>query len=340
MKLADEDSAATVAGDAPIKQKAKPLADVADKIRERLARKPVFEKREEAMKRAELVLENYQADHLRWETSGAKPEEKPLLPNFAEIAESSGMEFRETGMVGPEELQKSDLGKVQFLINMQTPGGAPRFLPQLVSNKIYRDFARSRDFDPVLVNELGNFNGYIYWISEREEDRVPTLEEAKPAIAKFWKSTQAIALAEEAAAKMAAEANEKGQRLTSLYPDDAAPTGEFVWFRPGVQAMSTYGTPFGVDNAAEEFMSRAFGLELDQAGVAANESRKTVYVIQRITEPKSIAESGEEYLKEKYFRFKRVPTEVIGGVFVYAQEADDKWNEEFVKSMGYRRVEY
>ncbi len=338
MKLAGEGDAAVTAGDAPMQ--AKPLADVADRIRESLARKPAFDKRTDSMKRAKLALENYQGDFLRWETSGAKPDEKPLLPNFKEIAQSNGMEYRETGLVGPEELQQSELGEVQFLVNMQSPGGGPRFLPQVVSNQIYRDFDRSRDFVPNTVQELGTFNGYLYWIAEREDDRVAELDESRDEIVKFWKSQEAVKLAMDEAQKMADRANSEGKRLTALYPDSAAPTGEFVWFRPGAQARATYGNPVGVDNAAEEFMSTAFGLDLDKTGVAANEVRDTVYVVQRISEPKTLAEAGSEYLTEKYFRFKRVPTDVIGGVFVYAQEADDKWNEDFVKSMGYRRVEY
>ena len=85
-------------------------------------------------------------------------------------------------------------------------------------------------------------------------------------------------------------------------------------------------------------METAFSLKEGETGVAANESRDTVYVIQRITPDASIAETGSEYLDKQFFRFKRVPTDVLGAAQHYAQELEFDWRDDFVKSMELKRM--
>ena len=85
-------------------------------------------------------------------------------------------------------------------------------------------------------------------------------------------------------------------------------------------------------------METAFSLAEGEASVAANESRDTIYVIQRTTPATPVTDVGEEYLDKQYFRFKRVPTGVMGAAQHYAQELEFDWREEFVKSMELKRM--
>jgi hypothetical protein len=338
LQLSDE-SAGPQSGEAEKKTRVKPLSEVADEIRERLARVAAFKKKEEATKRATVAMQNYEQEVLRWETSRDKDvTPKPEAPDFEAIAKDSGLAFEETGLVDPFQLRETRIGKVNFLVQVQSPQGAVRNDFQSLSNKIFLDFDRVDVLDPQSVNDLMTADSFIFWMSEKVDVRIPDFEESKDQIKEYWKHQQAVELAKKAAQTMAEKANQTGDKLTALYSDTAAPTGEFTWFRPGRSSQAVYGMPFGIEQPGEEFMETAFSLADGKAGVAANEPRDTVYVIQRITPEASLAELGKTYLNEQYFRFKRVPTDVMGAAQHYARELDLDWNQEFVKSMGLKRM--
>jgi len=181
-------------------------------------------------------------------------------------------------------------------------------------------------------------DAFIFWMSEKVDVRIPEFAESTDKITEYWKHQQAFELAKQAAQEMADKANAASQKLTALYAETAAPTGEFTWFRPGRSSTAVYGMPFGIEGAGEDFMSTAFSLENGKAAVAANEPRDTVYAVQRITPAASVAELGQEYFDKQYFRFKRVPTDVMGAAQHYARELDLDWNQEFVKSMDLKRM--
>ena len=327
-------------GDGP-QERIRPLSEVADRIRSNLAKPKVEEKRTKALLRAKTLLENYQLDFLRWENTGSKSESKPMLPDFADFAKTNSLVFAETGLVEKDQLDETDIGKVNFQVAQYSGRGRPpRYANIAVSLQIFRNFDSSSDFDPEAVVQVGVPNGFVYWTSEREQAKVPDPAQARDAIVEFWKRQKAVDLALEAGQKMADKANNEGKPLTQLYPDNASATGEFTWLSSGFGRTSVYGTVFDVEDPAEEFMKTAFGLKLNQAGVAANETRNKVYVIRRITEGKSIADTGSEYLKEQYFRFNRVPPEVEAGAGHYAIETNGEVSEAFVKSLGYQKVKY
>ena len=325
------------------KTEIKPLSEVADQIRERLAKKVAFDKKSEAQKRAMISLQTYQNQVLRWEmkreSNKADNTPKPDAPDFAAIAESNGLVFSETGLVDPFELRETEIGKVNFPIQVQSPNGPMRWDLQSISNRVFLDYDRIDLLKPQEVTDMATANAYVFWMAEKMEVRIPDFADAKPAIEKYWKYQQAIELATAAAEKMAATAkNSNGKKLTELFPETAAPTGEFTWFRPGRDSAAIFGTPFEIDQPGEEFMSTAFSLKEGETSVAANQSRDTVYVIQSLTAPTALSELGDEYLKSQYFRFKRVPTDVMGVAQHYAQELEFDWRDEFVESMDLKRM--
>ncbi|WP_075085993.1 hypothetical protein [Mariniblastus fucicola] len=340
MQLSDE-TAGPSTGEATKKTQIKPLADVADDIRRRLAIATAFSKKNEAIKRAMISMQTYQNQVLRWETSreSEKTESsKPEMPDFDAIAKDNGLVFRESGMMLNSELAETDIGRVFIDVETITPQGPVRTGIQLSANKIFLDFDRVEVLIPQVLDDNLTRNSYVYWLAEKEDVRIPEFDEAKPEIIKYWKHQQAVELARKAAEQIAAKAKSEGKKLTELYPDTAAPTGEFTWFRPGRNATATYGMPFGIDNPGEEFMSTAFSLEENGTGVAANQARSKVYAIQRTTPAASVSELGQEYLEQQFFRFKRVPTDVMGAAQYYAQELEYDWRDEFVKSMELKRM--
>ena len=321
------------------KSRIKPLTEVADQIRDRLARSSAFKSKTEAAKRASLVMQRYQNEVLRWETSRDKDKTKaPEKPDFQALADENGLAFAETGLVDPFELRETAIGKVNFLVQVRSPQGPIQNDFQAVSNKIFLDFDRVDELIPQDVNDLITGNSYIYWMSEKQDVTIAEFSDAKDKVTDYWKHQKAIELAEKAAADMAEKANSAAEKLTALYPETAAPTGEFTWFRPGRGATATFGMPFGVDQPGDAFMQTAFSLENGKTGFAANESRDTIFVIQRITDGGSLFDLGEEFLDKQYFRFKRVPTDVMGAAQHYAQELEYDWRDEFVKSMELKRM--
>ena len=284
-------------------------------------------------------MQRYQNEVLRWETSRDKDKtEAPEKPDFQAIADENGLAFAETGLVDPFELRETAIGKVNFLVQVRSPQGPIQNDFQAVSNKIFLDFDRVDELIPQDVNDLITGNSYIYWMSEKQDVTIAEFADAKDKVIDYWKHQKAIELAEKAAADMAEKANSAGEKLTALYPETAAPTGEFTWFRPGRGATATFGMPFGVDKPGDAFMQTAFSLENGKTGIAANEARDTIFVIQRITEGGSLFDLGEEFLDKQYFRFKRVPTDVMGAAQHYAQELEYDWRDEFVKSMELKRM--
>ena len=102
--------------------------------------------------------------------------------------------------------------------------------------------------------------------------------------------------------------------------------------------MATYGMPFEIKRPGEEFMQTAFSLAEGEAAVAANESRDFIYVLQRTSPATPVADLGQEYPDQQYFRFKRIPTGVMGAAQHYAQELEFDWRDEFVESMELKRM--
>ncbi len=340
LQLSDE-SAGPQSGETTKKTRIKPLSEVADKIRERLARKAAFEKKDEAKKRAMVAMQTYQNQVLRWDTQREADKAKtpkPPVPDFEAIAKENGLVFRETGLIDPFELRDTEIGKVNFPVQVQSPEGPVRMDFQSVSNRIFLDYDRVDVLIPQEVSDIMTANAYVYWMAEKVDVRIPEFDEAKPKIEKYWKYQQAIELAKKAAEDMATKARSAGKKLTELYPETAAPTGEFTWFRPGRTATAVYGMPFGIEQPGEEFMQTAFGLKEGETAVAANKTRDTIYVIQRTTPPVSMADLGSEYLDSQFFRFKRVPTDVMGAAQHYAQELEFDWRDEFVEAMKLKRM--
>ena len=318
----------------------KPLKEVADAIRERLALQTATKKKDDAQKRAMVAMQNYQNKVLQWETEREMSNSnapKPEAPDFEAMAKEYGLAFRETGVINRLGLMESEVGKVQVFRQIQTPQGIQPSLAR-VSDGIFAQYDRTELYDPQEVTDFLTRNGFIFWLAEKVDVRIPSIDEASPQIVEYWKYQQAIALATKDAEQMAAKAKSSGKKLTELYPETAAPTGEFTWFSPGGGAMAAYGRPFGIKNAGDEFMRKAFGLAEGESGVAANETRDTIYVIQRTTAKPSIVETGEEYLAKQYFRFKRLPPDVLGAAQVYAREIQFEMQDEFIEAMDIKRL--
>ena len=121
--------------------------------------------------------------------------------------------------------------------------------------------------------------------------------------------------------------------MSELYPDRALPTGQFSWFdttRGGVLSR-----PSNIEQPSEELMATAFSLVELEAGVAVDNKRETVYVIQSISGMRPVDELGADYLQNQFMKFKRVPREVNGAAVYYSRQEQSKAGIELRESLGF-----
>ena len=328
----------------------RPLADVADQIRRSMARKPANDTIKEAMRKAEAILGEYRYRYSKWEFAQDNddkdvPQPEPFdgtaVIEELKNTEPKGkyvLEFGETGLVDVEELQNEAIGGI-LVPQLVMDQGRPRQTLAPLSRVIFNKYHDASLFDPSQENDFTSGATYQYWISEKQDSYVPDIEEAKPAIVKYWKTQRAVEKAKEQANAIAGQINQEGVQLTkSSHAEKAVSTGEFSWFNT-MMGNPTISQPVGVVNAGSEFMEVVFGLELNEAGIAANESRDTVYVVQLVSEPRSIEVVGNEYLEDQFFKFKQVPQDVQSVTGYFVREIDYDWNKQFTDSMGLEFVD-
>lgn len=324
---ADADSVGPMMGDDDDKivKRPRPLKEVADQIRRQLKGQEARIAMTTALKTVESELENYYVQVLQWD-DGNSGREKPALPDFQAIADSNGMRLGETALVDNEQLNETEIGSaIEVMFINQRPQAVR------LGDKIFDGYTDLREYGAQTANDRDK--SYVYWPTELADTQTPAFEDAKDAVIAFWRQREAFNKAKKAAEDLAASANGE-KKLSEVAPEKTFQTGEFSWFVARGQRAG-FADPIGVDNAGEEFMQTAFGLEQGQAGVASNRTRDTIYVIEPQTEKKPIAEIGQTYLKDNLFKFQRIPPDVglVNGH--YFQEKQMDWNREYVDSMDF-----
>ena len=326
--MKDVDVGPVLTDDDDIVKRAKPLEEVADSIRRQLKGPEAETALKTAMATAENELENYFNLRLQWEVNGKERKRPaPELPDFQAIADKYGLLLGETELIDQDEMMKTEIGTIYEVFTVQNrPVPVP--LPQVIFNK----FASLSEYDSTATDNRFTGKSYVYWPTELAESKVATLEECKDEIIKFWRERKAVETATKAAEEIAAKVS-KDKKLSSIDPAKTIQTGEFTWFQPRGQ-RAVLSSPIGVDSPSEDFMETAFSLSEGEAGVAIDGSGETIFVIQSQTPKTSMAEIGDDFLKNQLFRFQRLPPDVglVNGYY-YQRKAED-WNDEFRTSMG------
>ena len=345
-----EDAPPVMADEKEPEKRVRPLVDVADQIKRSMARQPATDAIKEAMRKAEAILGDYRYRYAKWEfaeETGDTDVEKPEPFDGAAVVEELKnmapqgkyvLEFGETGLVGLDELEKEKVGSI-LVPQMYYDQGRPRQTLAPLARIIFGRYHDATLFDPAQENDFNSGSTYQYWISEKQDAYVPEIAEAEPEIIKYWQRQRAIEKAMEQAKSIADEINQAGVTLTqSEHSGKAVSTGDFSWFNT-MSGRPTFSQPLGVVNAGNDFMEVVFGLKPNEAGVALNETKDTVYVVQMIKAPQSIEIAGEEYLKDQFFKFKQVPMDVQSVSRYFASEINFDWTEQFTDSMGLEFVD-
>ncbi len=310
-------------------KRAKPLEEVADSIRRQLKGPEAETALKTAMATAENELENYFNLRLQWEVNGKeKNRPAPELPDFQAIADQYGLRLGETELLDNDAMLKTELGEIYEIFNVQ---GRP--IPVKLPDVIFNNFNKLSEYDSASTDNRFTATSYVYWPTELAESKVPTLEECKDEIINYWRQQQAIEAARKAAEEIAAKVS-KDNKLSSIDPAKTIQTGEFTWFQPR-DRRAVLSNPIGVDSPSEDFMETAFSLGDGEAGVAVDGSGETIFVIQSLSPKTSMAEVGDDFLKNQLFRFQRLPPDVGLVSDHYFRQKTLDWNREYVDSMGF-----
>ena len=316
-----------------IERKVKPLKDVVDVVKRSMSEEAAAKAMEESLTKAGVVVRDHFGKRLRWETSNRKKGEEPAPLDHEALAKKYNLIAKETGLVDDYELGQSQIGRIRELMNVMVQGRpAPRLIP--VAQLVFNSFSGLNLYDEKTVSDnWGTKSSFLYWLADKADTRIPSFEECRPEVEKFWRSQKALSLAMAEAETIKKNVNDTGnKKLSELYFERAFPTGAFTWFTN--MGSTRYGSPMGVTGAGDEFMATAFSLAELEAGMARNERKDTVYVVQAITDSKGVEEVGTDYLQNQYFKYKKIPIEVRRVSQLYFQQLNLDWNEEFQEAMG------
>ena len=336
------DSTDEAAADDPViedekpKREPKPLAEVADQIKRRMKMQDARKARDLVIDQAEKELRKYQMNINKWEfekeREGKEDLEQPPVPDFNAVADALGIQFVETELLDQTQIVDEPIGKVTRLeFSNRQP------IQINIGEEIFNSFESTAIYQPAVVDNFADGTKYVYWLSKKVDQKIPTLEEAEESIVKYWKHNKAVEAAMADAQAIADGLNSGNKLLADEKPEKSVDTGAFSWF--SMFGRFSYGTPRGVTQPGDEFMSTAFGLAQGQAGVAANEPRDTVYVIQVTnTEAANLAEVGTEYLEKNFFMTNQIPREVLSAKAHYRREMNFDWLRKFNKNMDIKVV--
>ena len=311
-------------------RKYKPLTDVAETIKSSLAEPIADAKMREALKQAKYVVDDYFSDLDIWENDNPKERgEKPAAPDFEALAKKHNLQLKQTGLVDREEMELTPFGNMQ---QQMRRGRQPQMVK--LGNVVFAQ-ARSIKLYEVLVYEsVLEPDIYVFWLSENDKPYVGDFKECKDEVTEFWTKQKAFELAKKEAESISNKVNDdRGSKLTELYPDRALQTGEFSWFDTLQEAA--LGKPGNVEKPSDDFMATAFTLDKLEAGVGVDRDRDTIYVIQSISGNLPLNELGADYLQNKFMTFKRLPSEVANAVDYYGGQEQRKANESLTEELGF-----
>ncbi len=320
------------------KKRPRPLKDVADAVKRSMVEADARKAMEEAVKKATVKMMSYYTVRLKWEFKNEKDRGEPPEPiDIKALAQQYNLVANETSLVTETELAEETVGRIIVPMTMRQAGFQPQTQYRLIAELIFDRFDALKPYDPQDANDLMTGNMYVYWLSEKVEAKIPEYEVCEAEVIKYWKSQRAIELAMEEAEKIAAQVNGEGKLLSELYGEKASETGQFSWFTNF--GSTNIGRPAEVKDPDNEFMEAVFSIKEKLKAVAApNQGKDIVYVVQLTSDRQPIAELGNEYLDDNYFRTKSIPPQVQNVSRWYVQELAYDWNQEFADSMGLKFI--
>ena len=314
----------------PQRPEYKPLEQVSDEIRTRLARPLATRRMETAVNTVRAAMRGYYSKYIAWDVSESRDKQpQPTPPDLTVLATEQGLTAGNIPLVDVLQLQETDpvTGEARYEISQAFDVNSTPFA-QIVFGRDLPAFSESSIRGAVLDTE------YLFWKTQQVDEQVPQLEECRDEVIKSLKLREAWKLAEAAARAEADRLRSSGQSLSETFRGQAdrpvISTGSFSWMTP---SMVPYLPPQisrvpGIQYPSQEFMREVFQLPVGGIGVASDSPRRTVYVIYLKSE-----DADPEKLR-KTFLATGVSMEVMQLAQLENRDLLKSWYEAYEKEMG------
>jgi hypothetical protein len=304
-KPADEKSASTA--EPPVEYK--PLEDVKETIRQRIADKKVHDKRIAAFSSVKQLMSNYRRDLESYNSKvkqgmSAKKPEAPTPEFLADAKYDAGLDGHTTELVSPSEIDSSELGRSYRGPTSQNYSTTPflRIAFQEASKN-----SRGLPLYQVDESQDNDQNEYLWWKIDEKPAEIPKLEDIKDEVVKAWKMIQARKPAKAKAEADAQLANKDRKGLKDVLGDsqgEVTTAGPFSWYsRLPAQLYDplpriTLTKVSGVEQGGNDFLKAVFALKEGQTGVAVNQPETIYYVVQIESEEPGLDKLHDEFLAD------------------------------------------
>jgi SurA-like N-terminal domain len=282
-------------------KKYKPLSDVKDDIRRKLAIQKSAAAVGNLLKPLHGKMRGYHNSVLLFEAESAEGKTDVKKPEFnlADEIKGTKLEIGQTGMKTYTELSELDLagamidGQIPALRELFT--GLPEHQPRTAQDS-------NRDY-------------YLFWKVGSEDERVPefTDEGIREEVLTAWKFDQARKLAQKKADELAKKAIESKKPFDELFAGQAdlqvKRTGPFSWMTLGNIPSLAYrmqprlGRVEHVDLAGDAFMRAVYGLKVGEVAVAPNHPESVFYLIRLADSQPSQKVLWSMFIADKYLPY-------------------------------------
>lgn len=259
----------------------RPLEDVADSIREKLAAPIAQQKMDKTLAQVLAQMDRYYRQYSYWQADKKSKDPQPPLPDLAKITSVVPIEMVSQPLGDELECESHELGQAyDFEISQQSYRQIP-----------FAEVAYEENVSLYQPNKFPSGEAvtkFVYWVSAEEPAYVPAFSEIRDEVNQAWKVQQARVRAQAEAEELASEARGKTAPLSESL---AAPdrrffnTGDVTWMSTGNIGVASGALPRpseipGVAMAGDEFRKTMFRMAEGEVGVAFDAPQSTVYVIR------------------------------------------------------------
>ncbi|MEC7294077.1 MAG: hypothetical protein VXU46_04200, partial [Planctomycetota bacterium] len=258
-----------------------PLEDVAEQIRQDIARQRATETIDTIFSAIAADLNAYAEDRALWIARGKEGDKEPTPPDVNKIAEKQSLVAVESDWVTVNEANEG--GGIGTSFDF-VPDPTSRFgiRQQRWLETMFADGTIT--LRPVTSRDAEG-NRYFSWKQDDQEERVPTFTEARSNVEKAWRIVEARPLALTQAKNLAAKVDEIGfsESLSKDELEAVRETGPFTWLTQGsagVNAAPVLSSPKGLVLSGNAMMQKVFSTAEGKSTAVFNEPRTICYVIR------------------------------------------------------------
>ena len=258
-----------------------PLEDVAEQIRQDIARQRATETIDTIFSAIAADLNAYAEDRALWIARGKEGDKEPTPPDVNKIAEKQSLVAVESDWVTVNEANEG--GGIGTSFDF-VPDPTSRFgiRQQRWLETMFADGTIT--LRPVTSRDAEG-NRYFSWKQDDQEERVPTFTEARSNVEKAWRIVEARPLALTQAKNLAAKVDEKGfaEAVSKDELEAVREIGPFTWLTQGsagVNAAPVLSSPKGLVLSGNAMMQKVFSTAEGKSAAVFNEPRTICYVIR------------------------------------------------------------